>query len=207
MCCRYYILPKGVEWDPILEGAEHARVMARFRAAGAALTAAGEVRPTNVVPVLAADRKGGLSWFPMRWGFRLDATRSAPLINARAETAAEKPTFREAWRSHRCAIPASGYYEWAREQTAAGQSRTGTKYAMEASDASLLWFCGLYRIEAGLPVFVILTRASGETLAEIHDRMPLILPDTEVRRWVDPSVRPETLLSLTRTDLRASVSA
>ena len=60
MCCRYYILPQGVEWDPIREGAEHARLMERFRAAGAKLTLAGEVRPTDLAPVLATDRSGGL---------------------------------------------------------------------------------------------------------------------------------------------------
>ena len=70
MCCRYYILPRGVEWDPLLEGAESARVMRRFRETGSVLVREGEVRPTDLVPVLAADRSGGQAVFPMRWGFR-----------------------------------------------------------------------------------------------------------------------------------------
>ena len=128
MCCRYYILPKGVEWDPIREAAESARVMRRFRAAGIPLVSAGEVRPCDTVPALASDRQGGQQIFPMRWGFRQSrpepSGRPALLINARSETAAEKPSFREAWRSHRCAVPATGYYEWARPE---GARSPGTK--------------------------------------------------------------------------------
>ena len=197
MCCRYYILPKGVEWDPIREAAESARVMRRFRAAGIPLVTAGEVRPADAVPALASDREGGQRIFPMRWGFRQSApdqtARPALLINARSETAAEKPSFREAWRSHRCAVPATGDYEWARPE-AADRRTPGIKYVIEAPDQPILWLCGLYRIEAGLPVFVILTRSPVPDLAPIHDRMPLILPDKLVSAWVDPRVRPESLL-------------
>jgi putative SOS response-associated peptidase YedK len=197
MCCRYYILPKGVEWDPIREAAESARVMRRFRAAGIPLVSAGEVRPCDTVPAMASDRQGGQQIFPMRWGFRQSApdqtARPALLINARSETAAEKPSFREAWRSHRCAVPATGYYELARPE-AADRRTPGIKYVIEAPDQPILWLCGLYRIEAGLPVFVILTRSPVPDLAPIHDRMPLILPDKLVSAWVDPRVRPESLL-------------
>ena len=202
MCCRYYILPKGVEWDPIREGAESARVMRRFLAAGLSLTSAGEVRPTDVVPVLATDRSGGQSIFPMRWGFRPGgAERGAPLINARAETAAQKPSFREAWQAHRCAVPASWYFEWQRDPEA--PLRKKTKYAVRDEASRILWLCGLYRIEAGLPVFVVLTREPGPELAKLHDRMPLILPAEAVRDWVDPAVRPETLLPRALLTLQA----
>ena len=203
MCCQYYILPRGVEWDPILEGAEHARVMARFRAAGAALVRTGTVRPTDVVPVLASDRSGGQSLFPMRWGFRLEGPKPTTLINARAETASQKPTFRDAWASHRCAVPASGYYEWERQATAEGRRKSGTKYEITVPGAPLLWLCGLYRIERGLPVFVILTRPPGQALARIHDRMPLILPEAAVTAWVDPAENPENLLGMALTELNA----
>ena len=201
MCCRYYILPKSVEWDPIREGAEHALVMRRFLEAGAALVSSGEVRPTDVVPVLATDRRGGKSCFPMRWGFRLEGPKPTLLINARAESAAEKPTFREAWASHRCAVPASGYYEW--EHSPENSRGKGTKYAIADAGKELLWLCGLYRIENGLPVFVILTREPGPSLLRLHDRMPLILPAEAALDWIDPAVRPESLLSLARTDLSA----
>ena len=231
MCCRYYILPKAVEWDPIREEAEHARVMRRFLETGAELVCAGEARPTDVVPVLATDREGGKSVFPMRWGFRLEGAKPTLLINARAETAAQKPTFREAWADHRCAVPASGYYEWKQatsvgavigrppegeapemqnakckvqnDGTEAGKRSASIKYAISDPDTPIIWLCGLYRIENGLPVFVILTREPGEKLAEIHDRMPLILPAEAARAWVDPKQRPEELLPLAVTQLNA----
>lgn len=201
MCCRYYVLPRGVEWDPIREGAESARVMRRFREAGLTLVTEGEVRPTDLVPVLAPDRAGGRAVFPMRWGFRLEGPKPALLINARVETAAQKPSFREAWAGHRCAVPATGYYEWERRTGADGKPKFGQKYAVEAPDQSLLWLCGLYRIEQGLPVFVILTRAPAPAVAPIHDRMPLILPRDRVSQWVDPARDPAPLLELAVTAL------
>ena len=248
MCCRYYILPKAVEWDPIREEAEHARVMRRFRETGAELVASGEARPTDVVPVLATDREGGKSVFPMRWGFRLEGAKPTLLINARAETAAQKPTFRDAWAAHRCAVPASGYYEWKRaasvgagitsparrgggpasrpvegcrppegegpemqiakckvqnEGAADGKRSASIKYAVSDPDTPIIWLCGLYRIEQGLPVFVILTREPGAELGAIHDRMPLILPAEAARAWVDPKQRPEELLPFAVTQLKA----
>jgi len=106
MCCRYYILPQGVEWDPIREGVERSALTARFREAGIPLRPEGEVRPTDAAPVLAADRRGGSRVFPMRWGFSLSGR--APLINARVETAAEKPAFAESLRQRRIILPANG---------------------------------------------------------------------------------------------------
>lgn len=203
MCCQYYILPKGVEWDPIRESVEKVPLLLRFEDAGAALITSGTVRPTNVVPVLATDRHGGQSLFPMRWGFRSEGARPINLLNARVETAAKKPTFREAWFRHRCAVPASGYYEWERNVSEDGKRKTGPKYAIQAEDTPIIWLCGLYRIEQGLPVFVILTRTPGENLARIHDRMPLILPEPSIREWIDPSVPPETLLDQAILDLYA----
>lgn len=207
MCCRYYILPKGVEWDPIREGAESARVMRRFREAGLRLVTAGEVRPMDLVPVLATDRGGGQSVFPMRWGFRLEGPRPTTLINARVETAAEKPSFREAWAGRRCAVPASGYYEWDHRQGEDASAKAGTKYAVEAPAQPILWLCGLYRIERGLPVFVILTRPPAPAVAELHDRMPLILPQSAVSAWVDPSGDPASLLALAVTRLAARTAS
>ena len=195
MCCRYYILPRGVEWDPILEAAESARVLGRFRQAGLSLVRRGEVGPMDLAPVLAPDRQGGSQIFPMRWGFRLPGPKPGLLINARVETASKKPTFREAWAGHRCAVPASGYFEWDRAPGPRGAAKPGAKYVITAPGAPILWLCGLYRVEAGLPVFVILTRDPAPGLEAIHDRMPLILPPQAVPAWVDPNRPPEPLLS------------
>jgi putative SOS response-associated peptidase YedK len=198
MCCRYYILPKGVEWDPIREAAESARVMRRFRAAGIPLVSAGEVRPCDTVPALASDRQGGQQIFPMRWGFSL--RDRAPLINARVETAAEKPSFREAWAAHRCAAPASWDFEWKHETGADGRLRK-TRFAVRPGDGSLTWLCGLYRIENGFPVFVVLTKQPTVELSKIHDRMPLMLSGDKIAEWIDPSSDPADLLSCALSDM------
>ncbi len=65
----------------------------------------------------------------------------------------------------------------------------------------MTWLCGLYRIEEGLPVFVVLTREPGESIRFIHDRMPLILPEHLIDAWIMPDGRPEELLSQTLTDM------
>ena len=113
------------------------------------LHAEGEIFPSAVLPAIASGRSGERRVFPMKWGF------SGPkglLINARAETAAEKETFREAWAKHRCVIPASWYYEWEHDE----KKKAGQKYALRPEKEGLIWLAGLYRMENSLPVFVIL---------------------------------------------------
>ena len=65
----------------------------------------------------------------------------------------------------------------------------------------MTWLCGLYRIENGLPVFVVLTREPGEEIRFIHDRMPLILPGEYVDEWIKPGAKPEELIEATLTDM------
>ncbi len=201
MCCRYYVLPGGVEWDPIREGLERSALIPRFLAVGAAPVTQGEVRPTDLVPVLAADRQGGTRIFPMRWGYGMPGR--APLINARAETAAEKPSFREGWAAHRCAVPASWYFEWLHDLDPETGKPRRTKYAVRPRAEGLCWLCGLYRLEQGLPCFVILTRSPSPDVAFLHDRMPLILPGDSAAEWVRPEAEPGRFLALAVTALHA----
>ena len=65
----------------------------------------------------------------------------------------------------------------------------------------MTWLCGLYRIENGMPVFVVLTREPGEGIRFIHDRMPLIMPEQLVNEWIRPDVKPEELLPYALTDM------
>ena len=160
-------------------------------------TTCGEIRPTDVVPVIAPDRVGNRAVFPMKWGF----SGQSLIINARSETAAEKPMFREAWQRHRCIIPASWYFEWEHLVRNDGRKNLGSKYMIQPSGADEIFLCGLYRIENGLPVFVILTREPGEEIRFIHDRMPVILPEERIGEWIRPDGNPERLLGEALTDM------
>ena len=195
MCCRY-LLEESPELRPIIEEMNRSPLAGRLFPREA-LRSGGEVRPSDVAPVLAPDRSGRRTVFPMKWGFRAKTL----IVNARAETAAERPLFRESWQSRRCAVPSSCYFEWEHPASPDGRRRTGTKYRLQEKDAPLTWLCGLYRMEEGIPCFVVLTRAPGENIRFIHDRMPLILPESAVEEWIRPETPPEDLLSLARTDL------
>ena len=136
----------------------------------------------------------------MVWGFHIPGI-SRTIANARVETAAEKASFRDAWAAHRCVIPASWYYEWEHVPTPSGKSKAGDKYAIMPKGGGLTWLCGLYRLENNFPHFVILTREPGESIAFIHDRMPLILPESKVDSWIDPEQNPHMLLGSAITDV------
>ena len=157
----------------------------------------GEIRPTDVVPVIAPNWSGDRAVYPMKWGY----SGKTLLMNARTETAAEKPTFRDDWARHRCIVPASWYFEWEHLTGNDGKKRTGEKYMIQPKDSSMTWLCGLYRIENGMPVFVVLTREPGEEIRFIHDRMPLIMPDQLVNEWIRPDGKPEELLPYALTEM------
>lgn len=201
MCTRFYVEPETDDTMEIIEEMQRSSLTRKFIHAGSAILTSGEIRPTNVVPVLAPDRYGKTTAFPMKWGFQIPG-RSL-LVNARTETAAQKPTFRESWEKHRCIIPASWYYEWEHMVSSTGQKKTGDKYMIQSRNSSMTWLCGLYRIEDGLPCFTVLTREPSEELKKIHDRMPLILPKELLDEWINPRTRPEDLLEYTLTDLVA----
>ena len=161
------------------------------------ITTYGEIRPTNVVPVIASKRSGEKAVFPMKWGF----SGRTLLMNARTETTPVKATFKDAWASHRCIVPASWYFEWEHIVGNDGKKRTGDKYLIQPKGSAMTWLCGLYRIEDGLPVFVILTREPGEEIRFIHDRMPLIMPGDYVDEWIRPDAKPEKLVQAAMTEM------
>ena len=200
MCSRYWF-EESPELRPFVEEMNRSPLLEHFLEAGGIVTS-GEVRPTNIAPVVASNRRGERATFPMKWGF----SGKTLLINARAETASERPAFREAWAAHRCAVPSLGYFEWEHPVDIDGKKRTGPKYRIRPREGGVTWLCGLYRIENGLPAFVILTREPGEGIRFIHDRMPLMLPDARVGEWIRPDARPEALAQFALTDMDFSLA-
>ena len=99
------------------------------------LKTSGEIFPSDIVPVLANSRKQDVQPFAMRWGYAFPNGR--PIINARCETAAQKPMFKDGMRQRRCVIPASHYFEWERR----GAART--KYAIRPAHADTLYLAGI----------------------------------------------------------------
>ncbi|MGI6173929.1 MAG: SOS response-associated peptidase family protein [Christensenellales bacterium] len=112
----------------------------------------GDIRPTDAAPILTED---GASL--AHWGIR---TEKSLVINARTETASEKPLFRAA---RRCAVPASGFYEW----------KNGIRHKIRLRESRFMLLCGLYAADR----FVILTRDAAFGMEKIHGRMPLLLAD------------------------------
>ena len=150
------------------------------------------IAPSQPIAVVRAPPAGsGRELALLRWGlipsWSKDRAIGNRLINARAETAREKPSFRNAFRRHRCLIPASGFYEWQR------QERGKQPYFVRMRDERLFAFAGLWDRwespdEGAIETCTILTTAANAVLAPIHDRMPVILPPTEYARWLDPAL-------------------
>ena len=195
MCCRYYI-EEITEMQAIVSDMMRSSLVQKWNDLFPIKTF-GEMSPTDIVPVIASNRNRQRAVFPMKWGF----TGKTLLMNARVETAAVKPTFRNAWKSHRCIVPASYYFEWEHLIGNNGKTKTGDKYAIQPQGSSMTWLCGLYRFENDMPFFVILTREPGEQIRFIHDRMPLILPGELVDEWICPDTNPDDLLGNALTDM------
>ena len=129
------------------------------------------VAPGQSSPVVFL-RKGKPVLADARWGF---ARRSGGLtINARSETADRTVMFRDAFREGRCLVPADGFFEWRRE------GRVNQPYLFRRTDGALFVMAGV--CEAGR--YVVLTRDSEGEVAEIHDRMPVLLEPEDARRWL-----------------------
>ncbi|MFT3830922.1 MAG: SOS response-associated peptidase [Opitutaceae bacterium] len=144
--------------------------------------------PRQLLPIVrrrsakAAEREAVLA----RWGFGSKlpsegAAGRAPLINARAETAAEKPTFRESFRLRRCVVPADGFYEW--ERTGGGQQ----PWLFESADkGELLLLAGLWT-ETADTEFAVITTMPNTLVAPLHHRMPALIPTGSLDAWLDPA--------------------
>ena len=191
----------STELSEIIEAVKQSALVDKFiNKFAKPITTSGEVRPTDIVPVLAPDKKGDRAVFPMRWGFH-NPSHNSTVFNARVETVGSKPTFKDAWKSHRCIVPATYYFEWEHFKSPNGRTKTGDKYLIQPVNSNVAWLCGLYRIENGFPVFVVLTTEPHKELRRIHDRMPLIIPDGKVDEWISPESDPDALLPYMLTDM------
>jgi putative SOS response-associated peptidase YedK len=147
------------------------------------------VCPTQPIPVIFMDAAPKRTATFMRWGFHPAWMKEPPgaksMINARAETAAEKPFFRNAYKRRRAIIPMDGYYEWRREGAAK------TPFYIHAADGAPLAAAGLWETWSNadgseLDGACILTTGANKALAAIHDRMPVFLPKDSWDLWLDP---------------------
>ena len=163
--------------------------------------------PTQQAPVVRLRDGGGIEdggrrLVMLRWGlvpaWAKDVSMGATLINARAETVAEKPAFRGAFRKRRCLVPADGFYEWKAE------GKVKQPWRIQRPDGAPFAFAGLWESwqpkEAGaapLESFTIVTTDANATLAPVHHRMPVILTTAEAQaRWLDPAAAPDALQAL-----------
>ncbi len=161
----------------------------------------------------------------VRWGlvpsWAKDTAIGNRMINARLETAASKPSFRRAWSSRRCILPADGYYEWYQpvgdeadqpeltdESEKKDTARKATKprkipFFIRPRDGGLLAMAGLYEIwrdeskpeddpDAWLWTTTVLTTDAADEVGRIHERMPLVVPPELVDAWLDPRTKPPT---------------
>lgn len=153
------------------------------------------VAPTQDVATVRQDEDGRRHLGLLRWGlvpfWAKDVAIGNRMINARSETVAEKPSFRAAFRRRRCLVPTDGFYEW--KKVDGGKQPVHIR----RRDRRPLYFAGLWeRWEKGdepLETCTILTTSASETVAEAHDRMPVIL-DLEGRAlWLDAEAPPEVL--------------
>jgi putative SOS response-associated peptidase YedK len=153
------------------------------------------VAPADDVLAVTVDREGIPRGELLHWGL-VPAWSERPdtglkMINARAETVAERPAYRRAYERYRCLILADGFYEWRPTPSAlAGRARKQPFY-ISCTDRAVFAFAGLWSIwhapDGGtLRSCTILTVPANEALAALHDRMPVILPAAAESAWLDP---------------------
>ena len=197
MCTRYY-MEMNPELRPIVERAKgNSLTHKMIDKLGKPLKTEGEIRPTDMVPVIAPNRSGNRDVFPMVWGYTMSGI-DRPVVNCRLETAPQKDVWKEGWELHRCIIPASWYFEWEHIPKSDGKMKAGQKYMIQSAGEDMTYLAGIYRFEEyrdlKYPVFAVLTKKPTEALSKIHDRMPLVLPSSAIDEWTKPDNKPEDIM-------------
>jgi putative SOS response-associated peptidase YedK len=187
MCGRYSLAKSKLE----LEARFEAEMLDDFKPRY-------NIAPTQLVPVVTIDSPKGFSHF--YWGITPQFAKNKPvsqkLINARAETVAEKASFRNAFKQNRCLVPADGFYEW---------KKVGKKlkipHRFTMADEKLFSFAGIWE-EYETPegemahTFLIITTSPNTLVGEVHDRMPVILNPKQEKAWLDKGSSEKELLEM-----------
>lgn len=160
--------------------------------------------PTDSLPAIlerTRDDETARTLVGLRWGlvpsWSKDASGAARMINARAETVAEKPAYRKAFRARRCLLPALGYYEW--RPWRVGGATVKQPWFLRPGDGSTLMMAGIYELwkapDGWLPTVSIITTTATDEVGWVHDRMPMTVRDVDA--WLDPALDDaETALAL-----------
>jgi putative SOS response-associated peptidase YedK len=181
MCTRFLLLRH-----------QHRQLLESLGIAGAAQFADRyNFAPGTNLPAVRTTASGdGRELATLRWGILTrwsKARAGAPLVNARAESLAEKPTFRSAVHRRRCVIPASGFYEWERK------GRERQPWLFERADRqpfflAALWEKSFLESDEEIETCAVVTSAPNALMRPIHERMPVILSIDDCRTWLDPAV-------------------
>ena len=153
----------------------------------------GEIFPGDTTAAILGEN-GRLRHAPATFGFP-GFKDNKLILNARSETAAQKPTFAESLRERRVILPADGFYEWSHDGAK-------TKYLFTLQGLRTIYLCGLYKEIEGTYRFVILTRPANESMKEIHDRMPVIASADEVRAYLTDYMAAVSIISAPAPQLR-----
>lgn len=187
MCARYTVFTE----DEIIEIRSIIEEVSRKFGDGA--VSKGEIRPTNTAPILTFENNR-ITADAVSWGFpKWDG--KGVIINARAETALEKPMFRDSLLSRRCVVPSAGYYEWQRT----ANKKTKDKYHLLEPNKDILYMAGIVGTfsrsdDSQYEAFTILTTAANQSVSPIHDRMPVILQSDELEAWLRDGIFMYTVL-------------
>ena len=161
-----------------------------------AVTPRYNLAPSQPVGVIRVAAEGQREWVALRWGlvpaWSPEPRTAYSTFNARAETVADKPTYRHAFRRRRCLIPADGFYEWRRV------GKRKQPYCIAPTDDELFAFAGLWerweRDETVVESCTIVVTTANATIAPLHDRMPVILARADEALWLDPALTDPAIL-------------
>jgi putative SOS response-associated peptidase YedK len=204
MCARFTLKSSAVVLQDLFELDEVPELAPRYN-----------IAPAQFVPAIVRSESGRELRF-FKWGlvpsWAKDPAIGQNLINAKAETAAEKPSFRSAFKRRRCLLAADGFYEWREEEPPAEGSlfsdeapppKSGRPlkqpYYLSLQSGAPFGIAGLYEYwesPEGVPIesCTLLTTEPNELVAQYHNRMPVILPPVRHALWLDPETPSDALL-------------